>query len=103
MVSTGGGIVIAIVILLLAAAVGWVVFTQLRARKLGVSRLLFLIPVTKSMLDKDPSVPWNTQWLTKSPTAATSIAILVPTVEETCRNAVRATTTCTGRRARLVQ
>ncbi|CAM1511152.1 Fc.00g086650.m01.CDS01 [Cosmosporella sp. VM-42] len=36
MVSTAGGIVIAIVVLLLAAAVGWVVFTQLRARRLGI-------------------------------------------------------------------
>ncbi|KAL3955299.1 hypothetical protein ACCO45_010862 [Purpureocillium lilacinum] len=37
MVSTGGGIAIAVVVLLLAAAVGWIVFTQLRARKLGVT------------------------------------------------------------------
>lgn len=36
MVSTAGGIVIAIIVLLLAAAVGWVVFTQLRARRLGL-------------------------------------------------------------------
>ncbi|KAM5348462.1 hypothetical protein ACJ41O_008286 [Fusarium nematophilum] len=36
MVSTAGGIVIAIFVLLIAAAVGWVVFTQLRARKLGL-------------------------------------------------------------------
>lgn len=28
---------IAIVVLLIAAAVGWIVFTQLRARRLGVS------------------------------------------------------------------
>lgn len=34
--STAGGIVIAIFVLLIAAAVGWVVFTQLRARRLGV-------------------------------------------------------------------
>jgi hypothetical protein len=37
MVSVGGGIAIAIVVLLVAAVVGWVVFTQLRARRLGVS------------------------------------------------------------------
>ncbi|KAK3192527.1 hypothetical protein K4F52_001326 [Lecanicillium sp. MT-2017a] len=36
MVSTAGGIVIAIVVLLIAAAVGWIVFTQLRARRLGL-------------------------------------------------------------------
>lgn len=30
---------IAIIVLLIAAAVGWVVFTQLRARRLGVSWL----------------------------------------------------------------
>ncbi|KAJ4327278.1 hypothetical protein N0V84_002291 [Fusarium piperis] len=36
MVSTAGGIVIAIFVLLIAAAVGWVVFTQLRARRLGL-------------------------------------------------------------------
>ncbi|UNI22047.1 hypothetical protein JDV02_007972 [Purpureocillium takamizusanense] len=36
MVSTGGGIAIAVVVLLLAAAVGWIVFTQLRARRLGL-------------------------------------------------------------------
>ncbi|RFU78384.1 hypothetical protein TARUN_3825 [Trichoderma arundinaceum] len=35
MVSTAGGIVIAIVVILVAAVVGWVVFTQLRARRLG--------------------------------------------------------------------
>ncbi|KAF4959199.1 hypothetical protein FGADI_1843 [Fusarium gaditjirri] len=36
MVSTAGGIVIAIIVLLVAGAVGWVVFTQLRARRLGL-------------------------------------------------------------------
>jgi hypothetical protein len=36
MVSTAGGIVIAIIVIALAAAVAWVVFTQLRARRLGV-------------------------------------------------------------------
>ncbi|KAL2206600.1 hypothetical protein CC79DRAFT_1370014 [Sarocladium strictum] len=36
MVSTAGGIVIAIIVLALAAAVGWVAFTQLRARRLGL-------------------------------------------------------------------
>lgn len=36
MVSTAGGIVIAIAVLLIAAVVGWVVFTQMRARKLGL-------------------------------------------------------------------
>lgn len=42
MVSTAGGIVIAVVVLLIAAAVGWVVFTQLRARRLGVRALSHL-------------------------------------------------------------
>lgn len=42
MVSTAGGIVIAIVVIALAAAVGWVVFTQYRARRLGVSNTLAL-------------------------------------------------------------
>ena len=42
MVSTAGAIVIAIVVLLIAAAIGWVVFTQLRARRLGVGSLLTL-------------------------------------------------------------
>lgn len=41
MVSTAGGIVIAIVVILVAAAVGWVVFSQLRARRLGVSLCSF--------------------------------------------------------------
>lgn len=41
MVSTAGGIVIAIVVILVAAAIGWVVFSQLRARRLGVSFFLF--------------------------------------------------------------
>ncbi|KAF5560397.1 3-phytase A [Fusarium phyllophilum] len=36
MVSTAGGIVIAIIVLLVAGAVGWVIFTQLRARRLGL-------------------------------------------------------------------
>lgn len=36
MVSTAGGIAIAIVVLLAVAAAGWVVFTQLRARRLGL-------------------------------------------------------------------
>ncbi|KAM0328116.1 hypothetical protein ACHAQA_005519 [Verticillium albo-atrum] len=36
MVSTAGGIVIAIFVLAIAGALAWVVFTQLRARKLGL-------------------------------------------------------------------
>ncbi|KAF4487915.1 3-phytase A [Fusarium agapanthi] len=36
MVSTAGGIVIAIIVLLVAGAIGWVIFTQLRARRLGL-------------------------------------------------------------------
>ncbi|KAG6288672.1 hypothetical protein E4U46_003110 [Claviceps purpurea] len=36
MVSTTGGIVIAIVVLLIAAALGWAVFTHIRARRLGL-------------------------------------------------------------------
>lgn len=38
MVNAAGGIVIAILVLLLVAGVGWVIFTQLRARRLGVSQ-----------------------------------------------------------------
>lgn len=38
MVSVAGGIVIAIVVLALVAAVGWIAFTQYRARRLGVSQ-----------------------------------------------------------------
>ncbi len=37
MVSVAGGIIIAIVVLAVAAAVGWIVFTHYRARRLGVS------------------------------------------------------------------
>lgn len=37
MVSTAGGIVIAIVVVALVAVVGWIVFSRMRARKLGVS------------------------------------------------------------------
>lgn len=40
MVSVAGGIVIAIVVLAVAAVVGWIAFTQYRARKLGVSTML---------------------------------------------------------------
>ncbi|KYK59634.1 hypothetical protein DCS_00767 [Drechmeria coniospora] len=36
MVSTTGGIIIAVVVLSATAAVGWIVFTQLRARRLGL-------------------------------------------------------------------
>ncbi|QPH04429.1 hypothetical protein C2857_001420 [Epichloe festucae Fl1] len=36
MVSTAGVFIIAIVVLLIAAAVGWMVFTQMRARRLGL-------------------------------------------------------------------
>lgn len=43
MVSTAGGIVIAIVVVLVVAAIGWVVFSQLRARRLGVSFFLLLL------------------------------------------------------------
>jgi hypothetical protein len=36
MVNTAGGIVIAVVVILLAAGIAWIIFTQLRARRLGV-------------------------------------------------------------------
>ncbi|ATY60039.1 hypothetical protein A9K55_005986 [Cordyceps militaris] len=36
MVSVAGGIIIAIVVVALAAVVGWIVFTQYRARRLGL-------------------------------------------------------------------
>ena len=42
MVSTAGGITIAIIVLLFAGAAGWFIFTQLRARRLGVSELSWL-------------------------------------------------------------
>lgn len=44
MVNTAGAIVIAIVVLLVIAAAAWVVFTQLRARKLGVSLAVGRLP-----------------------------------------------------------
>lgn len=43
MVSTTGGIVIAIVVLLIAAALGWAVFTHIRARRLGVGPFPFAL------------------------------------------------------------
>jgi hypothetical protein len=43
--NTGGAVVLAIVLLLLAAAVGWVIFTRVRASQLGLSS----IPSTKPM------------------------------------------------------
>lgn len=49
MVSTAGGIVIAIVVLLLAAAVGWIGYTQVRARKLGVR---FRSPNSRRMIQE---------------------------------------------------
>ncbi|KAJ6782752.1 hypothetical protein PWT90_03627 [Aphanocladium album] len=48
MVSVAGGIIIAIVVLAVAAAVGWIAFTQYRARKLGLPA-----PSLSSYL------PWN--------------------------------------------
>lgn len=47
--STAGGIVIAVVVILVAAAVGWVVFTQLRARRLGVSIDYYYYPASYSI------------------------------------------------------
>lgn len=55
MVSTAGGIVIAVVVLLVAAAVGWIVFTQLRARRLGVCRMLSSPPLpVPTFADRHP-------------------------------------------------
>ncbi|KAM3535150.1 hypothetical protein MY4038_001564 [Beauveria bassiana] len=48
MVSVAGGIIITIVVLAVAAAVGWIVFTQYRARRLGLPT-----PSLSSYL------PWN--------------------------------------------
>ncbi|KAF6838127.1 hypothetical protein CMUS01_04750 [Colletotrichum musicola] len=50
MVSAAGGIVIAILVILIVAAIGWVVFTQLRARRLGLPppSLSSYIPFRKS-------------------------------------------------------
>lgn len=36
MVSTAGGIIIAILVLSVIGMIGWIVFTQMRARRLGV-------------------------------------------------------------------
>ncbi|KAG6041681.1 hypothetical protein E4U41_002955 [Claviceps citrina] len=57
MVSTAGGVVIAVVVLLTAAAVGWVVWTQVRARKLGLPQpgLLSYLPWKRS--DQNPYGP----------------------------------------------
>jgi len=43
MVNAAGGIVIAIIVILIVAGAGWVIFTQLRARRLGVSVAPFFI------------------------------------------------------------
>ncbi|KAF3360112.1 hypothetical protein VdG1_01802 [Verticillium dahliae VDG1] len=51
MVSTAGGIVIAIIILALAGALAWVIFTQLRARKLGPSNIGGLRGVSPRPID----------------------------------------------------
>lgn len=50
MVNTAGGIVIAVVVILLAAGIAWIVFTQLRARRLGLPppTLADYIPFYKS-------------------------------------------------------
>lgn len=60
MVSTAGGVVIAIFVLLIAAAVGWVVFTQLRARRLGVG---FSFPSLSSTTTHRNATASN-KWLT---------------------------------------
>jgi hypothetical protein len=49
MVSVGGGIAIAVVVLAAAAAIGWYVFTQMRARKLGVSHPVPAIAISASL------------------------------------------------------
>ena len=46
MVSTLGDILIGIVVLAILAVVGWVAFTQLRARRLGVSVLPSPLPIS---------------------------------------------------------
>ncbi|TEA13480.1 hypothetical protein C8034_v004709 [Colletotrichum sidae] len=50
MVSAAGGIIIAILVLVVVGAIGWVVFTQLRARRLGLPppSLSSYIPFRKS-------------------------------------------------------
>ncbi|KAF9870375.1 hypothetical protein CkaCkLH20_12222 [Colletotrichum karsti] len=50
MVNAAGGIVIAILVILIVAAIGWVIFTQLRARRLGLPppSLSSYIPFRKS-------------------------------------------------------
>ncbi|GJC78044.1 hypothetical protein ColLi_00882 [Colletotrichum liriopes] len=55
MVSAAGGIVIAVLVLALVGVIGWVVFTQLRARRLGLPppSLSSYIPFRKS--DPPPS------------------------------------------------
>ncbi|KAL7926311.1 hypothetical protein ACQKWADRAFT_282401 [Trichoderma austrokoningii] len=59
MVSTAGGIVIAIVVILVAAAIGWVVFSQLRARRLGLPppSLLSYLPWRKPDTPYGPPKP----------------------------------------------
>jgi hypothetical protein len=44
MVSVVGDIIIVLVIILVVAAVGWIIFVQLRARRLGVRISLFNLP-----------------------------------------------------------
>ncbi|KAH7327917.1 hypothetical protein B0I35DRAFT_472684 [Stachybotrys elegans] len=59
MVSTAGGIAIAVVVLLLAAAIGWVVYTQMRARRLGLPApsLSSYLPWSKSDQSYGPPRP----------------------------------------------
>uniref|UniRef100_L2FF97 Acid phosphatase-like protein n=1 Tax=Colletotrichum fructicola (strain Nara gc5) TaxID=1213859 RepID=L2FF97_COLFN len=56
MVNAAGGIVIAILVLLLVAGVGWVIFTQLRARRLGVTpaALAFLVHTIPKIRTRPP-------------------------------------------------
>lgn len=48
MVSAAGGIVIAILVLAIVGGAGWVIFTQLRARRLGVRNKALPIPASYS-------------------------------------------------------
>ncbi len=50
--NTAGVIVIIVILLLVAAAIGWVVFTRMRAARLGVSSFLFFLLPSVSSVDQ---------------------------------------------------
>ena len=90
MVSTAGGIAIAVVVVLILAALGWVGFTQLRARKLGVSPSSIIVNI---------KLPYG---LTLYFAASTPEPIIVSTMEKV-RKYLWPTTACPWRPCGLVQ